>query len=168
MGLPVKSGGGLQLFLESPHGGDEENRIGDFIDKAVDRAAEWAGTHSPLGIGAFSNGGVMGSHDSNMSPGGFHPSIATDESISWETMPKKTTEQPAETPKNMASRIEAPIPPTVGDDNGLPMEVAWAIPFNVKEWQEEFKRYNNTKWAAGKLNIRKFCDNHWLIDHWEA
>ncbi|KAL2612437.1 hypothetical protein R1flu_024129 [Riccia fluitans] len=57
-----------------------------------------------------------------------------DVSIGWETTPKGTTEQLAEMPQTLTSHIELPIPPAVGDDNGLPMEVAWAIPFNVKEW----------------------------------
>ncbi|KAL2607953.1 hypothetical protein R1flu_026526 [Riccia fluitans] len=110
----------------------------------------------------------MGSLDSNMPPGGFHPSIATDALIGWETTPKGTTEQPMKMPQNMASCMELPIPPIVGDDNGLPMEVAWAITFNEKEWREDFKQYDDAKWAANKLKIRKFCDNQWLIDHWEA
>ncbi|KAL2622940.1 hypothetical protein R1flu_003145 [Riccia fluitans] len=68
----------------------------------------------------------------------------------------------------MTSHMELPIPPTVKGDNGLPLEVVWAIPFNVKEWQEDFKRYDDAKWTADKQNIKKFCDNQWLIDHWEA
>ncbi|KAL2620735.1 hypothetical protein R1flu_000940 [Riccia fluitans] len=57
---------------------------------------------------------------------------------------------------------------TIGDDNGLPMEFAWAIPFSMREWQEDFKQYDNLKLEADKLNIKKFCDNQWPIDHWEA
>ncbi|KAL2651562.1 hypothetical protein R1flu_019690 [Riccia fluitans] len=101
----------------------------------------------------------MGSLDSNMLPGGFHSIIAIDASKGWENKPKGTTEQPAETPQNMASCMESPILPTVGDNNGLSMEVAWAIPFNVKEWQEDFKQYDDAKWAVSKLNSKKFCDN---------
>ncbi|KAL2629186.1 hypothetical protein R1flu_013872 [Riccia fluitans] len=110
----------------------------------------------------------MGSLDSNMPLGGFHPSIATDESIGWETIPEGTTKQPTKMPQNMAGHMESPIMPIVKDDNGLPMEVAWAITFNMKISREDFKRYDNAKWVAGKVNIKKFCENQWLIDHWEA
>ncbi|KAL2652501.1 hypothetical protein R1flu_020629 [Riccia fluitans] len=171
MGLNGGAGGGLQLFSTSPHGGDDENQSGDFVDRIVDKAAEWTGTNSPLGTGASGNKGIpdiiMESLDSSMHPGWFHPSIATDSSIGWETTLEGTTEQPEVMLLTMGSPKESPIPPTVGDDNGFPMEVAWAKPFNVKEWQDDFKQYNDAKWATDQLNIRKFCDNQWLIDHWK-
>ncbi|KAL2631243.1 hypothetical protein R1flu_015929 [Riccia fluitans] len=110
----------------------------------------------------------MGSLDLNMPLGGFHPTVATDASIGWKTTLEGTTEQPVAMPLTTGNGKESSILPIVGDDNGLLMEVAWAIPFNVKEWQDDFKRYDDAKWAAGKLNIKKFCDNQWLKDHWEA
>ncbi|KAL2643688.1 hypothetical protein R1flu_011275 [Riccia fluitans] len=88
------------------------------------------GTTSLLGTRASGNEDipyfVMGSLDSSMPPGEFHPSIATDASIGWETKPKGTTKQPMVTPLTMGSCKESTIPSTFRDDNGLPMEVAWA------------------------------------------
>ncbi|KAL2620167.1 hypothetical protein R1flu_000372 [Riccia fluitans] len=101
MGSSSSTRGGLQLFPPSPHGGNEENRNGDFVDRAA--------------------------------------------LMDWETMPEGTMEQPVATLVTIGSRKKSSIPPTVGDDNGLPMEVAWAIPCNMKEWRDDFKLYENAK-----------------------
>ncbi|KAL2630837.1 hypothetical protein R1flu_015523 [Riccia fluitans] len=84
MGLNGGTRGGLQLFPTYSHAGDEENKSGGFVDRAVERAVEWAGTYFPLGTRASSDKGildiVMGSLDSSMPPGEFYPSIAMDAS----------------------------------------------------------------------------------------
>ncbi|KAL2643983.1 hypothetical protein R1flu_011570 [Riccia fluitans] len=81
--------------MTSPHGDDEENRIGDFVDRLGDNIG---GDHGAVGGDAINN-----------------------------------------------ESKESPIPPTIRDDNGFPMEVAWAMPFNVKEWRDDFMRYNDAK-----------------------
>ncbi|KAL2612939.1 hypothetical protein R1flu_024631 [Riccia fluitans] len=117
MGSNGGTGGGLQLFPTSPHGGNEDNRSGDFVDRAIDKFAELAGTNSPLETGASGNKGilniVMGSLDSSMPPRGFHPSIAMHAYISWETMPEGTMQQPMAMPLTIGSSRESLILPTV-------------------------------------------------------
>ncbi|KAL2633480.1 hypothetical protein R1flu_004959 [Riccia fluitans] len=95
-------GGGITFILHcslerSPHGGEEENQTGNFVDRAIDRVAEWAGIDSSLGLECWATE-ALPDLSIQMSLGGFHPLIATDAFIGWETMPKGTTEQQAEMP----------------------------------------------------------------------
>ncbi|KAL3699413.1 hypothetical protein R1sor_017435 [Riccia sorocarpa] len=52
-------------------------------------------------------------------------------------------------------------------DQGLPMNVAIGVPFDVESMREYFPSYIDKQWAAGKINFMTHCTNQFLNDNWE-
>ncbi|KAL2608933.1 hypothetical protein R1flu_027506 [Riccia fluitans] len=109
-----------------------------FLDRAMDRAVDWARTNSSLGIGC--NGGIIRSLDSNMPLGGFYPFIAMDASIGALGYNARRDHGAAIGDAiNYGKSHGVTYLTNRSNEHRLPIEVAWDIPFNVKEWQEAFK-----------------------------
>ncbi|KAL3685027.1 hypothetical protein R1sor_003049 [Riccia sorocarpa] len=59
-------------------------------------------------------------------------------------------------------------PQTDAEQEGLPMNVAIGVPFDVESMREYFPTYNDKQWGNGKINFTTHCEDQFLKDNWET